>query len=335
MSACCGGPAILLGDGTVLIAHARRGPDPANAELYDPIAGTFARTYDQVVPWGGAQAATLLPDGNVLLVICCMAEQLYNPPTATFSFTGRTTRINSDGFGAAQLANGTALFTGGYAEEGASDSRGAELYDPASGLFIPTGDMTVGRFYHTTTPLGDATLLIAGGRNSSYLFLKSAEIYDPSTGAFFRTNDMNQTHYEPTATLLPDGTVLIAGGWLPDGPVGGAELYIPSAPVSAPVLSSTVWHATTGEPATPSKPAVAGEVLSILTTSLVDGGLLPPQVSVGGRLAEVLSFGVAPDKPGSYLVNFRVPTGIASSPAISVRLSYLGRFSNPVTLVLQ
>jgi hypothetical protein len=334
MLACCGGSAILLADGTVLIAHGI-GPDSAAAELYDPVAGTFARTYDQLVRWRGTQATTLLPDGRVLLVICCTAEQLYDPASATFSFTGRTTRIHPDGFGAAPLADGTVLFTGGYAEEGDTTSDGAALYDPSSGSFTPTGNMTLGRSYHTATPLGDGTVLIAGGQNNSYPFIKSAEIYDPSTGTFFRTNDMTQAHYEPTATLLLDGTVLIAGGWLPDGPPAGTEVYRPSAPVSAPVLSSSVWHATTGQITSSSNPAVAGEVLSLLTTGLVDGGVVPPQVAVGGRLGEILSFGPAPDNPGYYLVNFHVPAGIAPGPSIPVRLKYLDRFSNEVTIGLQ
>jgi len=44
--------------------------------------------------------------------------------------------------------------------------------------------------------------------------------------------------------------------------------------------------------------AVAGEALSMYVTSLGDRSVIPPQVSVGGMLAEVLYFGAAPGYPG-------------------------------------
>ena len=40
------------------------------------------------------------------------------------------------------------------------------------------------------------------------------------------------------------------------------------------------------------------------TTSLVEGGVIPPQVSVGGRLAGILYFGDAPGYPGYFQSQF-------------------------------
>jgi uncharacterized protein (TIGR03437 family) len=120
-----------------------------------------------------------------------------------------------------------------------------------------------------------------------------------------------------------------------------AELYTPAMLVPAPALFSlggdgrgqgAIWHATTGEIASASSPSVAGEVLSMYTTSLADRGVIPPQVAIGGRLAEVLYYGSAPGYPGYYQVNFRVPNGVAPGPAVPVRLTYLGRPSNAVTI---
>jgi hypothetical protein len=338
------GTAILLADGKVLIAHPRLPfAAAATAELYDPATGTFSATGDQLL--SGAQQAALLADGRVLLMICCTVEQLYNPASGTFSLTGRTTRVYEDGFAAAPLANGKVLLSGGYTEEGYPEvTAGAELYDPGTGTFVPTGNMTVPRYYHTATPLGDGTVLIAGSQVVRFvdIAIASAELYDPATGTFSRTGDMTTARFGHTATLLLDGTVLIAGGWGLGGQgLASAELYKPPAPVPAPVLFSlsgdgrgqgAIWHAATGEIASAANPAVAGEALSVYTTSLAPGGVIPPQVSIGGRLGEILYFGDAPGYPGYYQVNFRVPDGVMAGDSVPVRLTYIGRPSNAVTI---
>jgi len=336
------GTAILLANGKVLIAHDRVAfVATATAELYDPVTGTFSATGDQLLIWGGDQKAALLADGRVLLMICCTAEQLYDPASGTFSLTGRTTSVYQDGFAAASLANGEVLRSGGYVEEGNVATAGAELYDPSTGTFVPTGNMTRSRCYHTATPLGDGSVLIAG---SEPLVLgdvtgNGAELYDPATGTFSRTGDMTTARANHTATLLLDGTVLISGGG-----AASAELYKPSVPSPAPVLFSllgdgkgqgAIWHAATGQVASADNPAIAGEALSMYTTSLVDGGVIPPQVAVGGRLAEILFFGKAPGYPGYYQVNFRMPSGVAFGSAVPVRLTYLDRSSNQVTIGAQ
>jgi uncharacterized protein (TIGR03437 family) len=143
------------------------------------------------------------------------------------------------------------------------------------------------------------------------------------------------------ATLLNNGRVLITGGSTFGIAASLAELYSPSVLVPAPQLFSisgdgrgqgAIWHESTGEIASPDRPAVAGEALSMYTTSLVDGGLIPPQVAIAGRLAEILFFGTAPGYPGYNQVNFRVPGGVAPGPAVPVRLTYIGRSSNEVTI---
>ncbi len=122
-----------------------------------------------------------------------------------------------------------------------------------------------------------------------------------------------------------------------------AELYTPRLLVPAPVLFSlpgdgkgqgAIWHAATGEIASASNPAVAGAALSMYTTNLTSSGVIPPQVAIGGRLAHVLYFDTAPAYPGYNQVNFLIPSGVAPGPAVPVRLTYVGRPSNEVTIAV-
>lgn len=253
--------------------------------------------------------------------------------------------------------NGTVLFTGVTADNFFSYDTRAELFDPATGAFAATGSLSTARNYHSATLLPDGTVLVAGGAGQSASGqgilppLASAEIYDPATSRFSATGNLTSVRYAHTATLLNSGQVLVTGGVVTPGSANSAgsatasaELYTPAVLVRAPVLFSVsgdgngqgaIWHAQTGQIASADNPAVAGEAVSMYTTSLTDGSGIAPQVIVGGRLAQVLYFGAAPGYPGYYQVNVRMPAGVAPGPAIAVRLNHLGRSSNEVTIAVQ
>jgi WD40 repeat protein len=234
--------ATLLNDGRVLVA---RGVDPySNPEpslLFDPATDTFATTGSMTTA-RLAHTATLLSDGRVLIAggfgstgkVLASAE-LYDPETGTFSPTGSMTTARV-GQTATLLPDGRVLIAGGSSDgtlgiSTRANLASAELYDPKTGTFSPTGSMTTARVDQTATLLSDGHVLIAGGYASMFVSLASAELYDPKTGTLSPTGSMTTGRAVQTATLLSDGSVLIAGGSDSMGslgnPLSSAELYQP------------------------------------------------------------------------------------------------------------
>jgi hypothetical protein len=184
----------------------------ASAELYDPATGTFSPTGSMTKPRGG-HTATLLADGRVLI-------------------TGGTTASPA-------ASRSVMLVSYQTAETGSNVLTSAELYDPATGAFSPTGSMNTARPDHTATLLADGRVLVVGGGGEATAgSIASAELYDPATGTFSRTGSMKSGRWQHTATLLQDGRVLIAGGRSTKGTTyGSAEVYDPGSGKFSPTGS--------------------------------------------------------------------------------------------------
>lgn len=233
--------ATLLHNGKVLSAGGG-GPSRATAELYDPIAGTFSLTGSMsVARWG--HTATLSNNGKVLIVggsnaafVSAATAELYDPATGTFTPTGSMSVARTD-LAATLLDNGKILVTGGTAGIGiATTQASAELYDPVTGLFTPTGSMIGGRVRHTMTLLNNGLVLVTGGSGATAALanLNTSELYNPATGAFAATGSLTVGRSEHTATLLNNGRVLITGG-----ATAIAELYDPATGTFTPAGSMT------------------------------------------------------------------------------------------------
>src|SRR5260221_14714513 len=95
------------------------------------------------------------------------------------------------------LPNGNVLAAGGFGTNGAVAT--AELYDPSTGNWTPSGSLQTSRGSHTATLLPNGKVLVAGGTDFSTAengisdpTRASAEIYDPATGTWTPTGSMNQ-----------------------------------------------------------------------------------------------------------------------------------------------
>lgn len=329
--------ATLLTNGKVLVA----GPGGA-AQLYDPATGAFTLT----APYAGGSpmwlaAGALLSDGRVLLIGGANQAwtEIYDPSSNTFTITG-SPRGWDDVANATLLTNGKVLFVGNGENDGTRAD--AELYDPSAGVFVNVGPALEGHEFAASTPLPDGTVLITGNQLPGGNGDPHAEVFSPGPQVFSAVGNMTTPRLEHTATLLPDGTVLVAGGYsIWPVPAASTEIYHPTAPQKAPVLftlgdtsQAAILHAGTSRMVSASDPAAAGEALEVYGSGLIDGAVIPPYVSIGGRAAEVLFFGNAPGYPGLSQINVRVPAGIAPGPA-SVRMNYLSRPSNEVSLTVQ
>lgn len=256
-----GAAAVRLRDGQVLVVGGENTSNIAvnTAEIYNPSTGRWTlispMNYARINP-----TATLLNDGMVLIVggysvnsDCCALDsaELFDPKTNSFSTTGfmSVARRNHT---ATLLKKGLVLITGGYNGQagvtvGSGNVNAPELYDPVTGVFDSTGDMSSARRYPTATLMQNGKVLVAGGYDDNSMATSSAEAYEPKMGSFELTGPMLLPRGRHTATLLTNGMVMVAGGYDSSGKaMASAELYDPATRVFSATGSMTIprWRHT-------------------------------------------------------------------------------------------
>ena len=239
--------ATLLNNGLVLLAGRVSNSLGwlTSADLYDPATGMFTPTG----PMNFARqqpTSTLLNDGTVLITggyyyppaggnaLSVATAEIYNPATGVFTYTNGPMGYARSFHTATVLRcacvnDGKVLITGGQSINGTIFDT-AELYDPSTQTFAPTGSMATSREEHAATPLNDGTVLITGGQDANFTNLSTAEVYDPVAGTFTAVSTMTDTRSYHTATLLNNGTVLVAGGCCNASGLllASAEIYTPT-----------------------------------------------------------------------------------------------------------
>jgi Kelch motif len=173
-------------------------------------------------------AAVLVLSGRVLIVggierngVMQPGAELFDPVTGQFTMTGKPMAQHGWGVTATRLQDGKVLVAGGSTGcDSPCYTASAELYDPATGTFAPTGKMTAPRAEARAVLLKTGEVLLVGGtaiteRNP----VLTAELYHPSTGTFA---SIGTTHLSDATqiVLLNDGRALVIGS-------SGTDLYDP------------------------------------------------------------------------------------------------------------
>jgi hypothetical protein len=206
--------AVPLRDGRALVAGGinENGKSFSSAYLFDPEAERWAKTGLLGTARAGA-AGAVLHDGRVLVAgggyYTGFDGMGMAPGVVLAGFT--ESPVPSPQRSEIELADvepsrvGYALAT-------------AELFDPATGTWSPTGPMRYARVGASAVTLGDGRVLVwgsQGGENSDERALGSGEIYDPANGRFSLVDplpDVDQAALERRGIPLPDRSPN-GGGW--------------------------------------------------------------------------------------------------------------------------
>lgn len=226
--------ATLLPDGRVLLTggYGVGSATLASAELFDPGTRQFTSVGSLTEPRAD-HVAILLDDGRVLVVgglgpgwTFLATAELFDPVTGRFARTGAMAVARQSHVGA-RLADGRVLVVGGHRGRRTEMVlyASAEVYDPATGRFQPTGALKTRRHKHDAVLLPDGRVLVTGGSDQRDYrgVYDSSELYDPVTGGFSDGPRMQRGRYKHarSSVVLPNGAVLIGGG------APRAEVYDP------------------------------------------------------------------------------------------------------------
>ena len=206
--------AALLQDGRVLVTGGYNSTDLNSAELFDPATSRFTPT-SPMNSVHSTHFAILLPNNKVFIGggagVGETAYELYDPLSGRFTVTGTPSVQHSYG-SATLLAGGQVLVEGGCHQclKPFLTTTTAELYNPATGSFTPSGSMNVSRAEQIATTLFDGRVLVTGG-------------------------------YGPAGSTGPT-----AAGYAPGGQLNNAELYTPINQGLAASQSGLTFRAAQG-----------------------------------------------------------------------------------------
>ena len=139
------------------------------------------------------------------------------------------------------------LVAGG--DTGGQATTSAELYDPLTDAWLPTGGLSAARAHHTAIALPGGGVLVLGGYAQNG-YVRDIERYDPAAGTWSSAGTITVPREDPTAVLLDTGPVLVSGGYdrTADTDLATCELLDPLSgtwTAAAPMVSPRYNHPAT------------------------------------------------------------------------------------------
>jgi Galactose oxidase, central domain/Kelch motif len=238
----------LLADGRVLITGGNQGtgvPVLKSCEIYDPATGVFTQVSRAMHVPRDHHTATLLPNGQVLIVGGKSAD-LFDPNTQIFTEIMDAPSKRSS-HATILLPDGTVLVTGGYVGHVAATD--AWVFNPQTQVFtLLSAHLLVARANHEMTPLPDGRVLVTGGFSGTSPH-DHVDIFDPIQQTFTAARKMLYHRSSHRALPLADGRVLVIGGTtLESGFLDVNEVYDPTSNTWS--IDGTMQQNRTGHTAT-------------------------------------------------------------------------------------
>jgi len=236
-------------------------------------------------------SATLLHTGKILIVAGSENDASNNSrgsesyrnaiwdPTGSTGSSITVQSLSYDVFcsGTAALPDGRALVVGGTSDYSFTGENRSSIFDPnpSKTKFVQSQSMVDGRWYATSTALGDGRIMTFSGLNLSGGTNNTVEIYDlrsAGTGWSDPTSAPFSPPLYPRLMLLPDGTVFYTGhgsggsssnGWVFTPATGQWTISVPTTqdrtygsavmlPLLPPSYAPRVMNFGGGSPATSS-----------------------------------------------------------------------------------
>lgn len=259
--------AILLADGRLLVtggwdlgdAQSPFDPAFASTEIYDPATARFEPGPDMTRPRRN-HVLTFLATGRVLVTggiqlrgtgfSATPDAELFDPVSNTFTAsspmaTGRWLHT------ATLLADGRVLVAGGRDNNCTVDCEwhslaSAEIFDPATESFSPTGSLNFSRFGHSAALLADGRVAVFGGTTTESLGetdqVTAVEVFDPASETFSVLGATLMGRSYHALVQLNNGNYLLAGGLNQNGsPTASSEVFDPNSG-SSPGPEMTDWR---------------------------------------------------------------------------------------------
>jgi RHS repeat-associated protein len=178
-----------LAEGGLLIAGGQRSSGPTKAAwIRDGVTGEFAPHASGMNYARAFHSATMLPDGNVLIVGGIGPSGQLESRAEIFDFASQRFRSLKQPFSprayhtATLLTDGRVLITGGITEKRNASFR-SELWDYKTET-TSTAKLSLQRKKHKATLLADGSVALEGGEDAVGNALDIVEIFDPLTNTF-------------------------------------------------------------------------------------------------------------------------------------------------------